>query len=56
MSGEELLHANAGTRQPLFAGLISSGYPHETALPKVGFLLKPYLPKMLVEVIGQMLR
>jgi CheY-like chemotaxis protein len=54
MSGEELLRRMRQQR-PSLRALISSGYPHEPVLPEVGFLLKPYLPKMLVEVIGQML-
>lgn len=54
MSGEELL-TRMRQRRPSLRALISSGYPHQPALPKVGFLLKPYLPKMLVEIIGQML-
>lgn len=54
MSGEELLR-RMREKRPFLRALISSGYPHEPVLPRVGFLLKPYLPKMLVEVIGQML-
>jgi DNA-binding response OmpR family regulator len=54
MSGEDLL-TRMRARRPSLRALISSGYPHEPVLPKVGFLLKPYLPKMLVELISQML-
>ena len=43
-------------RQPSLRALISSGYPHEPVLRDVGFLLKPYLPKMMVEAIDQILK
>jgi len=54
MGGEELLK-RMRERKTTLRALISSGYPHHPTLPNVGFLLKPYLPKMMVEVIEQML-
>jgi CheY-like chemotaxis protein len=54
MGGEELLKRLRQCR-PSLRALISSGLPHAPTLPNVGFLLKPYLPKAMVEVIEQML-
>src|SRR5438270_101259 len=54
MGGEELLK-RLRQRRPSLRALISSGFPHSPALPDVRFLLKPYLPKAMVEVIEQML-
>lgn len=54
IGGEELL-TRMRERRPGLRALISSGSPHEPALPDVEFLLKPYLPKMMVEVIERML-
>jgi CheY-like chemotaxis protein len=55
IGGEELLR-QMRQRQPSLRALISSGYPHQPMLRDVGFLLKPYLPKMMVEAIDQMLK
>jgi two-component system cell cycle sensor histidine kinase/response regulator CckA len=55
MGGEELL-LRMRQRKPFLRALISSGYPHQPRLPDVGFLLKPYLPKMMVEAIHQLLK
>lgn len=55
IGGEELLK-RMRQRRPTQRALISSGYPHQPMLSNVGFLLKPYLPKMMVEAIDQMLR
>lgn len=55
MGGEEMLK-RMRQRQPSLRALISSGYPHEPLLRDVGFLLKPYLPKMMVEAIDQMFK
>jgi CheY-like chemotaxis protein len=55
MGGEEMLQ-RMRERQPSLRALISSGYPHQPILRDVGFLLKPYLPKMMVEAIDEMLK
>jgi two-component system cell cycle sensor histidine kinase/response regulator CckA len=55
MGGEELLKRMRQQR-PSLRALISSGYPHQPLLPHVGFLLKPYLPKMFVEAINELLK
>ncbi len=55
IGGEEMLQ-RMRERQPSLRALISSGYPHQPGLGNVGFLLKPYLPKMMVEAIDQMLK
>jgi|HubBroStandDraft_3_1064219.scaffolds.fasta_scaffold683060_1 CheY-like chemotaxis protein len=55
MGGEEMLK-QMRQRQPSLRALISSGYPHDPVLGNVGFLLKPYLPKMMVEAIDQILK
>jgi DNA-binding NtrC family response regulator len=54
MGGEDLLK-RMRDRNPAIRALIASGYPHRPMLANVGFLLKPYLPKMMVESIEQML-
>lgn len=53
MGGEELLKRMRQLK-PALRALIASGYPHRPTLANVGFLLKPYLPKMIVESIEQM--
>jgi CheY-like chemotaxis protein len=55
IGGEELLK-RMRERRPTQRALISSGYPHQPILSGVGFLLKPYLPKMIAEAINQMLQ
>ena len=37
-------------------GLIASGYPYEPQMEGVGFLLKPFLPQMLVDHIDSVLK
>ena len=53
MGGEDLLK-RMRARNPSVRALIASGYPHRPALANVGFLLKPYLPKMMVDSIERM--
>jgi DNA-binding NtrC family response regulator len=53
MGGEDLLK-RMRERRPALRAMIASGYPHRPTLANVGFLLKPYLPKMMVETIEQM--
>lgn len=54
-SGAEFL-AHMRIKNPKLPGLITSGYPYEPQLKGVGFLLKPFLPTMLVEHISKALK
>lgn len=59
MPGDTLLHSVLQVRADLPV-LICSGTPYPLAVPKelrerVGFLQKPFLPKMLAEAIGKLL-
>jgi DNA-binding NtrC family response regulator len=55
MNGEEMLD-RMRARNPKLRALIASGYPYEPRSPRVGFLQKPFLPKMLAEEIERMLK
>jgi len=54
MDGEELI-ARMRRIQPKLPALISSGRPHEPALPHTRFLQKPFLPKMLIQAVEKAL-
>jgi two-component system cell cycle sensor histidine kinase/response regulator CckA len=54
MDGEELLQRMREI-DPGVRGIVASGYPHQPRLPGVGFLQKPFLPKMLAEAVAQAL-
>lgn len=54
MSGEELVE-RMRRKNPRLPALISSGYDYEPQAKGVGFLQKPYLPKMLAEAIEGLL-
>lgn len=54
MNGEELVR-RARERVPSLPAIIVSGYPYEPQSPRVAFLQKPFLPKMLAELTEQML-
>jgi DNA-binding NtrC family response regulator len=54
LNGEELLERMRGV-DPQLRAVIVSGYPHVPLHPRTGFLLKPFLPKMLLEEIGRAL-
>ena len=54
MSGEELI-SKMRARNPHLPAVISSGYPFEPQLKGVHFLQKPYLPKMLAELIEKLI-
>lgn len=43
-------------RNPALRAIISSGYPYEPKSKGVGFLLKPYAPKMLADEIAALLK
>jgi two-component system, cell cycle sensor histidine kinase and response regulator CckA len=44
------------TRNPKLRAIVSSGYPYEPESKRTGFLLKPYAPTMLAEMIAGMLK
>ena len=50
LNGEEMLESmrQINSRQ---AAIIASGYAYEPRLPGVGFLQKPFLPAMLIEIV-----
>jgi DNA-binding NtrC family response regulator len=41
---------------PKLRAIVASGYPYEPSGKRTGFLQKPFLPKMLAELIEQMLK
>ncbi len=55
MNGEQMLERML-ERNPTVKAIISSGYPHEPADRKILFLQKPFLPKMLAELIERALK
>lgn len=55
INGEQMLERMRALN-PKLKALISSGYPYQPRLKGVRFLQKPYLPKMLAEIIGKMAR
>jgi CheY-like chemotaxis protein len=55
MNGEELLD-RMRQRNPQLRAIISSGYPYEPRAPRVAFLQKPFLPKMLAQEIERTLK
>ncbi len=50
ISGEQMLE-RMRARVPMLRAIISSGYPYHPRSGQTGFLLKPYAPKMLAELI-----
>ena len=54
MNGEELLE-KMQTLNPELRGLVSSGYPYQPRSKQIGFLQKPYLPKMLDQTLKKLL-
>jgi len=55
MSGDEMI-AQMRVIAPKVRVIVSSGYPYEPKGKRTGFLQKPFLPKMLAELIEQMLK
>ena len=55
MNGAELIE-QIRRLQPGLPGLITSGYPHVPAAKGVGFLQKPFLPRMLLDAVEQALK
>ena len=54
-NGAQLLES-IRAKNPTIPGLIASGYPYEPQLKGVSFLLKPFIPQMLVEHIESVLK
>ena len=55
MDGEEMI-AKMRLRAPKLRVIVASGYPYEPRGKRTGFLLKPFLPKMLAEEIERLLQ
>jgi two-component system, cell cycle sensor histidine kinase and response regulator CckA len=55
MSGDQML-SQMRALAPKLSAIISSGYPYEPQSKRTGFLQKPFLPKMLAELIEKMLK
>lgn len=55
LSGEEMLE-RMRAREPDLRAIVASGYPYEPRSRQFAFLQKPFLPKMLAEVIETMLK
>ena len=54
MSGDAMI-ARMRAIAPKLRVIVSSGYPYEPKGKRTGFLQKPFLPKMLAELIEKML-
>jgi DNA-binding NtrC family response regulator len=52
MNGEQMLEQML-SRNPSLKAVISSGYPHSPQRKDIAFLQKPYVPKMLADLIAQ---
>ncbi len=55
LNGEELIERMRQVR-PGLPAIITSGYPHVPSGAGVGFLQKPFLPKMLAEAVERALK
>lgn len=55
MTGDQMV-AEMRTRAPKLRVIVSSGYPYTPKGKHTGFLQKPFLPKMLAEMIERMLK
>jgi DNA-binding NtrC family response regulator len=55
MNGADLVK-RARERAPHLRAIISSGYPHQPDAADIEFLQKPFLPKMLAEIVERLLR
>lgn len=53
MTGEEMIERMRAA-SPRLRAVISSGYPYQPRLAGVEFLQKPFLPKMLLELMDRM--
>jgi DNA-binding NtrC family response regulator len=54
MTGEEMI-GRMRAASPQLRAVIASGYPYQPRLPGVEFLQKPFLPKMLLEMMERIL-
>lgn len=54
MNGEQMLE-RIHAIEPNLPAIVSSGYPFQPRSPRIGFLQKPYVPRMLAELIERML-
>ena len=54
MNGDEMISRMRAVA-PKLRVIVSSGYPYEPKGKRTGFLQKPFLPKMLAELIEKML-
>jgi DNA-binding NtrC family response regulator len=54
MSGEKMIE-HMQLRNPKMRAIISSGYPYQPRSRQVAYLQKPFLPKMLADLIAKML-
>jgi two-component system cell cycle sensor histidine kinase/response regulator CckA len=55
MNGEEMIEQMRKRSAGLHA-IVSSGYPHQPRSRQTAFLLKPFVPKMLAEMIEKKLK
>jgi two-component system cell cycle sensor histidine kinase/response regulator CckA len=55
MSGDQMI-AQMRAIAPKLRVIVSSGYPYEPKGKRTGFLQKPFLPRMLAEMIEKMLK
>jgi DNA-binding NtrC family response regulator len=55
INGEEML-GRMRARNPRLRAVIASGYPYQPRAAHVGFLQKPFLPKMLADEIEKALK
>ncbi|HUA83631.1 MAG TPA: response regulator [Bryobacteraceae bacterium] len=55
MSGEEMIERMRALN-PSLRAIVSSGYPYEPRTRATQFLLKPYAPKMLADLIAKLLK
>jgi two-component system cell cycle sensor histidine kinase/response regulator CckA len=54
MKGTQMI-ALMRSREPKLRAIVASGYPYVPESKQTGFLQKPFLPKMLAELIEKML-
>jgi DNA-binding NtrC family response regulator len=54
ISGEDLI-AQLRELKPGLPAMITSGYPHEPRIARVGFLQKPFMPQTLAKALDQLL-
>ena len=55
MSGEEMIERMRALN-PSLRAIVSSGYPYQPRTRGTQFLLKPYAPKMLADLIAKLLK